>query len=185
MRMPCRSASLLFAVLTALLLSACGFHLRGSSGGSSLPFKTIYVGLPDNSVLGAQLRRYIRAGGEATVVDDPNVAEASIQSLGETRDRVIVSRNTQGQIREYTLLYKFLFRVTDNKKRELLGPTEITLKRQLTYNETQALGKEKEAELLYNDMQSDLVQQIIRRLAAIRPLPASPENAPQQPSVLP
>jgi LPS-assembly lipoprotein len=59
--------------------------------------------------------------------------------------------------------------VRDAKGIELLGPTEISLKRNISFDETQVLAKESEEALLYRDMQSDLVQQILRRLAAIKP----------------
>lgn len=180
MHMPRRLAFPLI-LAAAFALSACGFHLRGSGNGSrgaSLPFKTIYVGLPDNSTLGTELRRYIRAGDEATVVSDAKSAEAVIQPISETRDKVIVSRNTKGEILEYTLLYRFSFRVTDGQGKELLPRTDISLTRDLSFNQSQALGKEKEEALLYHDMQTDLVQQILRRLSALRPAASPPSAAP-------
>jgi LPS-assembly lipoprotein len=59
--------------------------------------------------------------------------------------------------------------VRDNKGGEILAPTEITLKRNISFNESQTLAKESEEALLYRDMQADLVQQIMRRLAALKP----------------
>lgn len=165
-----RRTFLTYASTTAALalLSACGFHLRGSNGEANLPFKTILLGFADNSTLGAELRRNIRANG-TEVVTDPALAEAILEVVSETRDKVVLSLNSQGRIREYTLFYKFRFRVRDNKGQQLLAPTEITLKREISFNESQALAKEVEEGLLYRDMQSDLVQQILRRLVAIKP----------------
>jgi LPS-assembly lipoprotein len=57
----------------------------------------------------------------------------------------------------------------DAKGGQMLAPTEITLKRNMEFNEQEVLAKEAEANLLYRDMQSDLVQQILRRLAAMKP----------------
>ncbi|HZV67738.1 MAG TPA: LPS assembly lipoprotein LptE, partial [Telluria sp.] len=65
--------------------------------------------------------------------------------------------------------YTLVFHVLDAKGGELLGRTEISLKRSLSFNETEVLAKESEETLLYRDMQTDLVQQILRRLAAIKP----------------
>jgi LPS-assembly lipoprotein len=158
------------ALSTALLLSACGFHLRGANGEAALPFKTIYIGVPETSQLGIELRRYIRASGDTAIVTDPKQAQAIIEVLHESREKATLSLNTQGRIREYSLYYKLRFRVKDNKDKELLAPTEITLKRDISFNESQAIAKEKEEEMLYRDMQSDLVQQILRRLAALKPL---------------
>ncbi len=82
----------------------------------------------------------------------------------EKREKVVLSLNGQGQVVEYTLLYRFSFHVRDNKDRELLPATTITLKRDISFNAALALAKEAEAESLYRDMQSDLAQQILRRL---------------------
>jgi outer membrane lipopolysaccharide assembly protein LptE/RlpB len=54
-----RYSSPLAAFVLALLVG-CGFQLRGSY---SLPFDSLYLAVPDHSVLGAQLRRTIRAAG--------------------------------------------------------------------------------------------------------------------------
>jgi LPS-assembly lipoprotein len=40
----------------------------------------------------------------------------------------------------------------------------------MTYNERDALGKEQEEEMLYRAMQSDIANQVLRRLAALRTL---------------
>jgi LPS-assembly lipoprotein len=156
-------------VAMAMMLSACGFQLRGSNSQDNLPFRTIYLAISDTSSLGNELKRYIRASGETTVVTEPKTAQAIVELLSETREKVILSLNTQGRVREYSLLYKVRLRVKDNKDNELLAPTEIVLKRNISFNEAQVIAKEKEEELLYRDMQSDLVQQILRRLAALKP----------------
>lgn len=148
-----------------LALSACGFQLRGQA---ALPFKSVYVGFPENSPVGTELKRYIRASRESVVVNDPKAADAVVELLSESREKAILTLNSQGRVREYSLLYRLRFRVKDPKEKELLPPTEIALKRDITFNESQVIAKEKEEELLYRDMQSDLVQQILRRLSAIK-----------------
>jgi LPS-assembly lipoprotein len=156
-------------LLLALALTACGFQLRGSNGQYHMPFQTIYLGFPDTSTLGTELRRNLRGSGAVVVVTDPAKAEAQFDVLSETRGKSILSLNSQGLVREYLLTYTLVFRVRDAKNNELLGATDISLKRSLTFNNSQVLAKESEEALLYRDMQSDLVQQILRRLAAIKP----------------
>ncbi len=162
-----RRAACILVLATSLLLSACGFQLRGS-GGSALPFETIYVALPDNSPLGAELKRYIRATDHTQVVSDPKAAQVTLDVLSETREKAVLSLNTQGRIREYTLYYKVRFRVRDDKNKEVIAPTDIVLKRDISFNESAVMAKENEEALLYRDMQSDLVQQLLRRLHAIK-----------------
>jgi len=156
------------ALTAALALSACGFQLRGANGSSTLPFKTIHIGVAENSPLGIELRRYIRASGNSIVVNDPKEAEAIIEVLNESKEKSTLTLNTQGRIREYSLYYRMRFRVRNNQGKEFLPPTEIVLKRDISFNESQVIAKEKEEEMLYRDMQSDLVQQILRRMAALK-----------------
>ena len=153
----------------ACMLSACGFQLRGADGSYSMPFKKIYLAFSDQSPLGIELRRNLRAGDTVQVVADASQADALFDVLSESRGKQILSLNSQGRVREYLLTYTLVFRVRNAQGGELLGPTEINLKRPITFNETQVLAKESEEALLYRDMQGDLVQQILRRLAAVKP----------------
>jgi LPS-assembly lipoprotein len=166
-----KAAAAGLGLAAALTLAGCGFHLRGAGEQLNLPFKTVYLGFPENSPLGLELTRNLRANGSTVVSRDPKAANAIIEVLSETRDKAILSLNFQGRVREYSLTYTFRFRVKDQHDVELLKPTEISLKRSISFNESQVLAKEAEENLLYRDMQTDLVQQIIRRLAAIKPAP--------------
>jgi LPS-assembly lipoprotein len=164
------TAARLLLVSLALLLSACGFQLRGSNGQFSMPFHSIYLAFPDTSALGIELKRNLRGGDGVTVVGEADKAEAQLDVISEARGKTILSLNSQGRVREYLLTYTLVFRVRDAKGAVLLAPTEIALKRSISFNENQTLAKESEEVLLYRDMQTDLVQQILRRLAAIKPV---------------
>ena len=154
------------ALFLACTLAACGFQLRGST---ELPFRTLWVGFSDASPLGTEFKRYIRSGTSTRLVDNAADAEARLEVLGESRNKEILSLNANGRVREYSLFYTFVFRVDDGKGRDFIPPTRITLKRDISVNENTQLAKEAEENLLYRDMQSDLVQQLLRRLAAAKP----------------
>jgi outer membrane lipopolysaccharide assembly protein LptE/RlpB len=51
---------------------------------------------------------------------------------------------------------------------EYIAPSTITLRREITFSDDQVLSKESEEALLWRDIQSDLVQQLMRRLAAAK-----------------
>ena len=161
-------AWVLLALALSLSLLGCGFQMRGANGQYQMPFHSIYLGFSETSQLGIELRRNLRGGDAVTVVTDPAKADAKLDVLSETRGKTILSLNNQGRVREYLLTYTLVFRVRDAKDAEMLGATEISLKRSIAFNETQLLAKESEEALLYRNMQSDLVQQILRRLAAIK-----------------
>ncbi len=148
----------------ASLLAGCGFRLRRSA---ALPFRTLYTGFAPTSAIGAEFRRLVRVAEDTELVDDPKKAEARLEVLREQREREVVAFSTTGRPREYQLRLRFGFRVVDAQSRELLPPTELVLSRDIVSTDIEVVAKQQEEELLFRDMQSDLVQQLRRRLAAI------------------
>jgi LPS-assembly lipoprotein len=150
------------ALALALVMAGCGFHPRGQA---TLPFNTLYV--DGSTALLTELKRNIAAGTNTHLVPQAAGADAVFSVDAELREKVILSLDTSGRVREYQLRYRVAFRVHDNKGRNWLPPDEMVLTRDLTFND-QVLAKEAEEVLLYRDMQTDMVQQIVRRLAAAR-----------------
>jgi len=149
-------------LLVALLLAGCGFKLRGTA---DVPFGTLYV--PNaNAGIALSLKRYIQAGTNARVVDDPKQADAILVLSAESREKQILSLTGTGAVREFQLRYRVGFRVHDGKGADYVPQSAIQLTRDITYSDTDVLAKETEEQLLFRDMQTDMVQQIMRRLAA-------------------
>ncbi len=86
--------------------------------------------------------------------------------LGESREREVLAVNAQGKTREYQLRLRFGFRVHDGKGAEFVPPSTVAIQRDIAFNEAQVLAREAEEAVMFRDMQSDLVQQVLRRLAA-------------------
>ena len=160
--------SKVLTLVLVLLLAGCGFRLRGSA---EVPFETLY--LPGATTgIALDLKRNIQAGTNARVVDDPKQADAVLQFTEETRQKEILSLTGTGRVREFQLRYRVGFRVHDGKGAEYVPPSTIQLTRDVTFNDAEILAKEAEEQLLFRDMQADMVQQIMRRLAAAkRPKP--------------
>ena len=82
MKMPMRASLLIVLVLT-LLLSACGFHLRGHAA-FALPFKTLYIKAANaNAPFITELKRAIEVNG-ARVTDTPEQAQLTLQIVSES-----------------------------------------------------------------------------------------------------
>jgi len=140
-------------------------------GSASVPFNTIYIPNATGGVA-LDLKRNIEAGTQAKVVNDPKTADAILELFGESREKIILSLTGAGQVREFRLRYTVNFRVHDGKGAEYVPRTQVQLTRDVTYSDTEILAKEAEEQLLFRDMQTDFVQQILRRLsAAERPKP--------------
>jgi len=157
----------LAAAGASLALAGCGFELRKAP---VFAFRTLSVS--GNSELINRLRREMRAAGTVTLVPaaDAQTADAILEILGENRDRIVISTNSAGALRELQLQLRVRFALRTPGGKSLLAATEVSQTRDLSFNETNALAKEGEAELLYRDMQADLAQQIMRRLAAVKEL---------------
>jgi LPS-assembly lipoprotein len=156
----CRQALI---VLVALLLSGCGFHLRGTA---TLPFSTLYVDASPASVFATQLRRVIGAGSQTRITNNPAEADATLQVLTELHEQEILSLSPGGRVRELQLRYRVSYQVLDKNKGVVAAPSEIVLRREFSINDQDPRGQESEQALLYRDMQTDAVHQLVRRLQA-------------------
>ena len=161
---------ILSAPALALGATGCGFALRKEP---DYAFSKLFSRLPETSPLGVELRRSLRSGGRVEVITDPArlpEAQVVLDVLTDQREKVVLSYNSSGQVRENQLRIRFRFRLRTPGGRELIPESEILQQRDVTFNETIALSKGAEEVLLYRDMQRDIVQQMLRRLAAVKSL---------------
>jgi LPS-assembly lipoprotein len=158
-------SSFIIMLTAATLLSACGFQLRGAT---PMPFTSIYVQATPASQLAVQLRRAVRSSGDIQIAERPGEAEVILQILNELQDKQILSLSGGGRVSEYRLRYRVYFRLTDVKNREHIPASEIVLRRDYSYSDSQALSAESEEALLYRDMRDDAVRQMVRRLQAAK-----------------
>ncbi|MDR0478753.1 MAG: LPS assembly lipoprotein LptE [Burkholderiaceae bacterium] len=181
----CKGSRRAFLALPiALTLAGCGFKLRQPP---HFNFKTIRLAMPANSALMLQLTRELNATHQVQVIADPAKAEVTLVSTGEKREQSILSLSPAGEVLEYELRLRFAFRVTGPGGRELVPQTEILRRMNQSYSETAALSKGYEAQMLYQSMQDNIAQQVMRRLSMIRleqanAAPAPIASAPARPS---
>jgi len=150
------------AVLAVMLLAGCGFELRGTA---DVPFETVYLPNPTTGIQ-LDLKRNIQAGTRAKVVEQAKDAQAIMQFTEDVRQKEILSLTSTGRVREFRLRYRVSFRVHDGKGGDYVPQNTIQLYRDISFNDSDILAKETEEQLLFRDMQVDMVQQIMRRLAA-------------------
>lgn len=166
-RRGCLQALLLMPMVAGL--SACGFQLRHAG---NYPFKTLYANFSTTSPLGVELRRNLLGTGRIALRTDPRQmpqTDAILDILSEDRQQVVVGVNASGQVRELQLRLRVQFRLRTPQGQVLIEPVELLQQRDLSFTETAALSKEIEQDMMYRDMQTDIVQQIMRRLSAVKP----------------
>ena len=172
-----------------VLLSACGFHLKGAT---PIPFQTIYTNINLNTDFGSRLRRSILANSPDTrFVDSLNQADVYLNQISNQQKLRQISIDAEGRVEEYGLDLIFTFQVVDRAGRQVLPPTTLSSTREIPYNERVVQAKEGEITRTFQDMQLGLIDQILRRLSspevrhtwqnlAQQPVVQMPSDAPAQ-----
>ncbi|MEN9436445.1 MAG: hypothetical protein RIR09_1100 [Pseudomonadota bacterium] len=158
--------TLLVSLLAAGALAGCGFHLRSSQ---NYAFQTLAVTPEKGGLVATELIRYFgRAIVPVVPVRGSAPAQLIVDILEEVREKTVVGLNAAGQVREFQLKLRIKMRVRTPLGKELIAPTDVVQQRDISFNESAVLAKEVEESLLYRDMQSDIVQQVLRRLSALK-----------------
>lgn len=163
-----RRALLQLAAGTAVLVgvTGCGFKLRQAP---SFAFQTVRMVGSTGTPVAAELQKALTTNG-LQVVSGATPADVVLTVVTDQRERIAVGQTAAGQVRELQLRTRFTFRLRTAADKELIEDTELLLERDLSFSETVVLSKAAEEELLYRDMASDAVQQVVRRLAAVKSL---------------
>ncbi|VVE30496.1 LPS-assembly lipoprotein LptE [Pandoraea cepalis] len=153
----------------ALVLSACGFQLRGAS---EYAFHRLYIS--GGGQMATDISRYIRYGSKDTVVvTEPKDADARLEFVNTTSSRTAISLDANGQAREYELRSSFTFQLVTPDGTPIIPLSTIRLTRNLPYSDNETTARDAEGALLNRDMQKDAVDQIIRRMEAVKSLPTT------------
>jgi len=149
-------------------VASCGFHLRGDA---SFPFKTVYVNSPTSKPMAAELERSIAAGSDTKIVAEAPAAEVVLDIPVVVDDKDVLSLSSGGSVREYALVKRVQFRLHDKTGADWMPAGEIVVRRSYTFNETQVLARDLQEQRLLREMQTDAVQQLLRRMqTAKRPV---------------
>ena len=151
----------------AVAITGCGFKLRGSF---TYAFKTLYSGFVETSTLGNEFKRVLATDSAVTLVTTAEKAQVVLDVISEQREKVVVGITSSGQVREFQLRIRMKFRLRTPAGKEIIPETELLVQRDVSFNETAVLAKENEEAVLYRDMQTDMVQQLLRRLSVIKEL---------------
>jgi LPS-assembly lipoprotein len=161
-----RGAAVRIATLTLTMgLFACGFHLRGEA---PYAFATLFLNSSPALPITTELKRSLEGIGSARLVAAAAGAEAVLELNSVEDTKQILSLSGGGKVAEYLLTKRVMFRVHDNDGQDWLPTAEVLVRRSYTYSDTEALAKEAQEQRLWREMQTDSVQQIVRRLQAAK-----------------
>ena len=153
------------AAAAALALVGCGFHLRGAA---TFAFDSIYLNSAGSPSFNNELRRAFVGAGSATVSDSAAAAQVVLDIPVVQDDKEVLSLSSAGAVREFQLIKRVSFRLHDKEGADWMPAGEIVIRRSYTFNETQALARDLEEQRLQRDMQTDAIQQIVRRLQSAK-----------------
>jgi len=151
-------------VLPLLLLSACGFHLRGLV---DLPadVSSVYIQTADRySPFYRELVAMIKKN-DLGPSGDPSSADVVIQILSDETDRRTLTVSARNIPREYQVFYIVNYSVFVHGE-PIIERQRLILTRDYTYDETKVLGKANEEKVLTNALAKDLVGLLVQTISA-------------------
>lgn len=134
-----------------------------------MPFDTLYIdAAKSNSPLVNDLRGALEVN-KVKVVDSAEQAMVILSIVSEIPEKQVLSLGSDGRVNEFRLFYRVSLRAYD-KEHDWIPAEEIQMRNDFSYDDTKVLAKEAEEALLLKSMRSDMVRQIVRRLARSSPL---------------
>ncbi|WP_178091481.1 LPS assembly lipoprotein LptE [Halopseudomonas laoshanensis] len=147
----------------SLLLSGCGFQLRGL-GTDMVNLQELRIESRDQY---SELHQGVKQALEDNGVSITTSAPFRLQLLAEERDRVAVSYTSRSAPAEYELTNRLLFQVSDSQGRPLVGPETLTARRVFVTDRDNITGSNQEEELLRQELRQDLIRQMLFRLSSL------------------
>ena len=151
------------AAALAMLVAGCGFHLRGQA---TYHFDSIFVNAPGAPVFATELKKALANAGSAKLSTDPEKAQVVLDITYVIDDKDILSLSPGGRAREFALQKRVQLRLHDKGGNDWLPVDEIVVRRTYLYDDTERLARQIQENRLVKEMQTEAVQQIVRRLQA-------------------
>ncbi|MGA0937159.1 MAG: LPS assembly lipoprotein LptE [Sedimenticolaceae bacterium] len=154
----------LWISLLIIVLTGCGFHLRGALPTLTMDNPIYIAGVDKNSDLYRELARQLR--GAKSVVTETRSLAKSVLTISDYRSRERqLTLNSSNQAVEYELEESFNFSVQTSRTTVESRPLKVT--RVLGRTESETLAREREEREMRINMRHDLVNQLMYQLARI------------------
>jgi len=150
------------SVVLALLLSSCGFHLRGNLPLSQFP--AVYVQSDAHSELAELLNKRL-SQNSVRLLNSMQADAPTIQLVSDTLERRTLSLFPSGQVAEYELIYKVSYYLIMPGDEPAFNQFELY--RDYQDDPNQALAKARELDLLLSELRQQAANRIIRQMARL------------------
>jgi len=144
-------------------LTACGFHLRGSS---DIQFKSIFI-QGNTLTISKDLKKYLTLN-KIQILPSADKAEVLLELVGEDNEKRILSLAGEGTVNEYELYYRISYRTKLINQALWSEESTIESRRDFTFSNAAVLSKQTEERKLNEGMQQDVVNNLVRGLSALK-----------------
>jgi len=154
-----------FGLLAIGLISGCGFQLRGAAG---YDFSLLHIQSQSADRIANEVKRRLTERG-VQVLPTASGAQAVVYLRNEVVDRrVLTVSSVSGKQEEFELNYRVELEVRQPNQTVLIEKQTLSLLRDYLFDETAVLAMGAEEEVLREDMYSDIVAQVMRRLQVLK-----------------
>ncbi|MEH6388204.1 MAG: LPS assembly lipoprotein LptE [Pseudomonas profundi] len=152
------------AMLAAgVLLSGCGFHLRGTDV-DSVTLEELQFSAPDEH---SPTYRQLLAALQSDGVRITDTADYHLRLISDRHERVALSYTSRISAAEYEIRQHLTFQINDSEGRPLIGPETLTARRVYVNDRDNIVGTSEEEDLLREEMRRDMTRQVLFRLSSL------------------
>ena len=149
-------------LLSTLLLSACGFHLRGSI---SLPEGVEPIYVSGNNAIATEIRNQL-SSNDIQITNDITQAQYQLIISDHSAQKRTVSLGEGGRVAEYQITINTSFTIKDRQGKTLVEPRQLSTRKIIRNDPNNVISTAEEEALLRSEMQQNLASKIIRQLRA-------------------
>ena len=149
-------------LLTLLMITSCGFHLRGMT---EISFKSVSLEGKELSFT-KNLKKTLTSNKVAIVLPTEN-PELRVELLSEESEKRILSLSGQGLVREFEIFYRVRYRVKTVDSETWSQENILETRRDFTYSDANLIGKEEEERQLNESMHNEAITNLFNQIQLV------------------
>ena len=153
----------LIVILFFLVITSCGFHMRGMT---EISFKTISLEGKELSFT-KNLKKILNTNKVAIVSPTEN-PELRVELLSEESEKRILSLSGQGLVREFEIFYRVRYRIKTSDSEIWSQENIIETRKDFTYSDSNLIGKEEEERQLNEAMRNEAITNLFNQIQLIK-----------------
>ncbi len=146
-------------LLMLLMITSCGFHLRGMT---EISFKTISIEGKELSFT-KNLKKTLASNKVSIILPTEN-PELRIELLSEESEKRILSLSGQGLVREFEIFYRVRYRIKTIDSETWSQENIIETRRDFTFSDSNLIGKEEEERQLNESMRNEAITNLFNQI---------------------